>query len=355
MSDLENKKEDDFIEFIERTTSSINMDEEAQKENLSTILNNNTEFNEVKSKEIVEDISKTIDLIQDNFEDLQKAKDAGKSRSAWFKEQIDQTIEIYKIESPNELIAEIKDGLSESNTKIGTEVFGNEINISEPLLNPTYDDLNKTAIINDLHEEVKNNTLLGAIVFENGKIKIDDTHKEIQAVKEYFNAKLDSPTDKAFKKAVSTATVIAQAKDLVPKKIKDKSPDELAFIVDKGVTSAKVAYKVAKGELSPLDAVEYTIDRNMSALNSVITKTCTRVGGKIGGKVGASIGSVFGPVGTAAGAKIGTVVGKAAGYAVGKKIGEGVNKVAGAAKSVVSKGLAVVKEKAKSVWNWLTS
>ncbi|MCF8305494.1 MAG: hypothetical protein K9I71_08635 [Ignavibacteriales bacterium] len=355
MSDLENNKENGLIEFIEKTTSTINLDKATQNEHLSTILENNTEYDESTSKDIIDDISSTIDLIQDNFEDLQKAKDEGKSRTEWFKGKIDQTIEAYKIDDPKELISEIKEGLSESNTQIGVEVFGKEINISEPLLSTKYEDLNKTAIINNFQEEIKNNTLLGAIVFEKGSVKIDDTHKEIQAVKDYFNAKLDSPTDNAFKKAVSTATVIAQEKDLLPKQLKDKTPDEIAMIVDKGVTAAKVAYKLGNGELSPLDAVEYTIDRNVAVLNSAITRTCTRVGGAVGGKVGAAIGSIFGPAGTVAGAAIGTVVGKVGGYVVGKVIGEGVKKVANAVKSVCSAAWEGVKSVASSAWEGVKS
>lgn len=297
----------------------------------------------------------TIDLIQDNFDDLQKAKVEGKSRTEWLKGKIDQTIANYKIEKPDVLIAEIKDGLSNSNIKIGIEIFGEELNISEPLLNMKYDDLNKTALINNFQEEIKNNTLLSTILFEKGSIKIDGTHKEIKAVRDYFEEKLDSPTDKDFKKAISTATVIAQANDLLPKLLGDKSPEEIAMIVDKGVTAAKVAYKLGKGELSPLDAVEYTIDRNVAVLNSAITKTCTRVGGVIGGKVGAAIGSVFGPAGTIAGAAIGTVVGKVGGYIVGKFICEGVKKVASAVKSACSAAWEGVKSVASSVWSGITS
>ena len=155
MSDLENNKENGFIEFIEKTTSTINLDKVTQNENLSKILENNTEYDESTAKDIVDNISTTIDLIQDNFEDLQKAKDEGKSRTEWFKGKIDQTIETYKIDAPKELISEIKEGLSESNTQIGIEIFGNEIDIFEPLLNPEYNDLNKTAIVNDFQEEIK--------------------------------------------------------------------------------------------------------------------------------------------------------------------------------------------------------
>lgn len=349
MSDLEEQKENKFIGFIEETTNAISASGGQLNNELSKLLNNNTEYNEKQAKEIIEDISNTIDLVQNNYEELKKEKEEGKSRTEWLKEKIDNTIETYKIENKEELIAEIKKGLSDSNTKICTDIFGKEIDISEPLLNPEYDDLNKTAIISDFQEEIKNNTLLGAIVFENGSVGIDQTHKEIQAVKDYFNAQLDSPNDKAFKKAVSTATIIAQEKDLLPKQLKEKSADEIAILVDKGVTAAKVAYKLGKGEISPIDTIEYTIDRNVAILNSVITKFCTKTGGKIGEKVGSAIGSIFGSVGTFVGAKIGKVVGKVGGFFVGKVIGKGVKIVANAAKSVCSRAWNGVKSVASNV------
>ncbi|MBX2976242.1 MAG: hypothetical protein KF721_08910 [Ignavibacteriaceae bacterium] len=355
MNDFKNKKGNEFIDFIEKTTDVISDVESNFKNGLSNLVENNTGYNENQSKEIIEEISKTIDLIQNNFNDLRLAKDEGRSRIEWFKDKIDTTIKTYSIENTTELISEIKEGLSDSNKQIGLEIFGKEINISEPLLNPEYDDLNKTAIVNDFQEEIKNNTLLGAIVFEKGSIKLNETHKEIQAVKDYFNAQLDSPRDQAFKKAISTATVIAQENDLLPKQLKDKSPDEISMIVDKGVTAAKIAYKLGNGELSPLDAVEYTIDRNVAVLNSAITKTCTRVGGTVGGKVGAAIGSIFGPAGTVAGAAIGTVVGKVGGFIVGKVIGEGVKKVASAVKSAFSSAWEGVKSIASSAWEGVKS
>lgn len=355
MSDLENKKENGFVEFIEKASEVISGDAGMLNNDLGKVLQNNTRYDASQSLEIVGSIAKTIDMIQDNFEDLRQAKENGKSRTEWFREKIDETIETFKIQDSNHLISEIKDGLSSSNKQIGVEIFGKEINISEPLLSSDYSDLNKTAIINNFQEEIKNNTLLGSIVFEKGSVKIDETHREIKAVKDYFAAKLDSSSDKAFKKAVSTATLIAQEKDLLPKQLKDKSPDEIATIVDKGVTAAKIAYKLGNGELSPLDAVEYTIDRNVATLNSAITTTCTRYGGLVGGKVGGFIGSIFGPAGTVAGAAIGTVVGKVGGYVIGKVIGEGVKKVASAVKSACSAAWEGLKSVASSAWEGLKS
>ncbi len=195
---------------------------------------------------------------------------------------------------------------------------------------------------------------MGAITFEKSGLKFDKEHKEIKAVKEYFKEKLDSPKDKDFKKNVATATIIAKEKGLF-KPLNNKTSEEISMIVDKGVTAAKIAYKVGNGELSPIDAVEYTIDRNVAVLNSAIVKTTTQVDGKIGTKVGVAIGSVFGPAGAVSGAAIGNVVGKVAGYAVGKVIGEGVKKVATAVKSVAKKCWEGVKSVASSVWSGVKS
>lgn len=345
-------KENDFIKIIEQTTKNISRDSVIDQ--LSEIIEKETSLDLTEAKQTVNDISETINVIADNFHDLQISKENGKSRTEWLKGKLDETIDKFKIENTEEFISEVKDSLKESNTKIGIEVFGKEIDISKPLTNSKYDDLNKTAIVNDFQEEIKNNTLLGAVIFENGKLKIDGKHKEIKAVKEYFESKLDSPQDKAFKKAISTATVIGQKKGLLPKQISDNTPDEIAIIVDKGVTSAKVAYKLGNGELSPLDAVEYTIDRNVAILNSAITTTCTRTGGVFGGRIGAVIGSIFGPTGTVTGTLIGTVVGKVGGYVVGKVIGEGAKKVASAVKSVAKSAWEGVKSVASALnpFNW---
>lgn len=345
-------KENNFIKIIEQTTEQISSDNVIEK--LTEIVEKETSIDLTEAKQTVNDISDAIDTIADNFQDLQSAKENGKSRTEWLKGKLDETIDKYKIEDTEEFISEVKNSLTESNTKIGVEVFGKEIDISKPLTSSKYDDLNKTAIVNDLQNEIKNNTLLGAIVLENGKIKLDDTHKEIKAVKDYFEAELDSPQDKTFKKAVSTATVIGQKNGLLPKQMADKTPDEVAMIVDKGVTDAKVAYKLGNGELSPLDAVEYTIDRNVVILNSAITTKCTEAGGIIGGRIGGRIGSIFGHTGTVAGTVIGTVIGKVGGYKVGKAVGEGVRKFVNAAKNVCECVRSCVVGACNDVWDTVT-
>ena len=322
----------------------------------SVLLEN--EIEEKKVDEIIKDISSTIDLIDDNYQSLKKATDEGKSRSAWFKEKLEETIEKNKIEKPTELITEIKKGLENSNKGIIVDIFNTKVDLTEPLKNPEFKDVNKTAIVKNFQNEIKNNTLLGVITFEKSGLKFDKTHKEIKAVKDYFKENLDSPKDKEFKKNLSAVTIIAKEKGLF-EPLKNKTPKEISMIVDKGVTAAKVAYKVGNGELSPIDAVEYTIDRNVAVLNSATVIYTTTKGAVIGAKLGATIGSIFGPAGTIAGAAIGTVVGKVGGYVVGNLISTGVNKVATAAKSIAKKawegvksGVSSLLDAAKSLFSW---
>jgi len=253
MSEEIKKNEDVFIDIVEKTTEIISDKNYKFNENLSNLVEKETRFDYKKSKQTVDDISLTIDLIADNFDNLQNARKNGKTRTQWFQGKLDDTIHKYKIEKTGEFIGEIKDSLKDATSDIGKEIFGKNIDISKPLKNPMFKGLNKTAIVNDFQNEIKNNTLLGAIVFENSQIKIEQKHKEIKVVKDYFEAKLDSPLDLSFKKAIATATVIAQNKKILPKVILDKTPDEIAMIVDRGVTSAKIAYKLGKGELSPIE------------------------------------------------------------------------------------------------------
>ncbi len=342
---MENKS--DFIGIVEKTTQKVSDDN--LLESLSKTIQEETNIDIEKSKEIVDDIFKTIDLIDEYHQDLKQAKEQGKSRSEWLRGKIGEILQKYADNEKEKFIKEVKESLDKVNRDIGIEIFDKEINLSKPLKSYKYDNLNQKAIIDDFQNQIKNNTILGAVINEDGAFEVDIKHKEIEAVKKYFEAKLDSDYDKNFKKAIAVATDIAKDRDLLPPSMKDKSPEEIAIIVDKGVTSVKVAYKLAKGELNPIDAVEYTINRNTVILNSTIVTTTTKYGGLIGGKIGGFIGSVFGINGTIVGVQIGTIVGKSAGQKVGEFISKGVKKVASVAKSVANKTWKGIKSVASKL------
>ena len=332
---MQNKNE--IFDILKNTTdklSSLELNGELVK-----VVQEETGIDLDKAKQTIETISSTIDLIDKNYQDLKKAKESGKSRAEWLKEKLDEQIETYSSYDKNNLITQIKTALDSSNQELGKELFDEDLNLTKKLPNTNYDGLNKQIIIDDFQEQIKNNTLIGAIVYEDDNFKIDENHKEIEAVKKYYLEKLDSKYDIAFKKAASVAFDIAKEKDLLPNDLKNKTPEDIAMLVDKGLTSSKVAYKVANGELNQIDAVEYTIDRSVSMLNSVIVTTATKYGGQIGEKLGAKIGSIFGPAGTVAGAMAGKVVGKYAGKVVGEVINKGVKIVSNGLKAVANKAI----------------
>jgi len=347
------RNKNEFKDIVDESISTLST--ENLKENLAKTIENNTDLDLQKSEQLVTDISDTIELVDKNYKDLKVAKENGKTRTEWLQGKVDVVVQDLSSDAKNKFVQEIKTNLDISNNDMLREVFDETVDLSKEFSNSKYEDLNKKVIIDDFNRQLKDNTVLGAIINENGKFEIDTKHKEIKAVKEYFEAKLDSDYDKQFKTAVSVATEIAKNKDLLPPSLKDKTPEEISMIVDKGVTSAKVAFKLANGELNAMDAVEYTIDRNTAILNSAIVTATTKYGGIAGGRVGGFIGSIFGPAGTIAGTAIGTVVGKFAGNFVGGLINKGVKKIASVAKSVASSVVSGVKSVARSVGNAVSS
>jgi len=349
---MDNKK-NKFQELVDKSVNVLSTDN--LKENLAKTIENNTSLDTQKSKQLVEDISNTIELVDRNYQDLKQAKKDGKTRTQWLQNKVDVIVKDLSNEDKTNFTEEIKSNLDISNNSMLTDIFDEAIDLSKKLPNTKYEDLNKKIIIDDFNRQLKDNTVLGAIINESGTFEIDTKHKEIKAVKEYFEEKLDSEYDKKFKTAVAVATDIAKNNNLLPISLEDKTPEEISMIVDKGVTSAKVAYKLANGELNAMDAVEYTIDRNTAILNSAIVTATTKYGGVIGGKVGGFIGSIFGPIGTVTGTAIGTVVGKFAGNKIGGLINKGVKKVASVAKSVASSVVSGVKSVVSSVSNAVSS
>lgn len=327
------KDQNEMFDILKDTTDKLTSSELI--DDLAKVVSDKVGIELSDAKQTVKVISETIDNIDKSYKELKSAKEAGQNRIEWLRDKIDKQISAYLQDEKNHIVSEVKNALDSSSTDIGTELFGEDLKLTKQLPSLNYEGLNKQVIIDDFQEQIKNNTLLGAVVYEDGQFKIDENHKEIEAVKKYYEEQLDSKYDTTFKKAASVAFDIAKEKDLLPKKLKNKTPEDIAMLVDKGLTASKVAYKVANGELNQIDAVEYTIDRSVSMLNSIIVSTTTRYGGQAGEFIGSKIGSLFGPAGAVAGGVIGRVVGKYAGKVVGDVVNKGVKMVASGLKSVV--------------------
>jgi len=120
------------------------------------------------------------------------------------------------------------------------------------------DEFNRKALVKEIGDDIRESTIFGAISFEEGfKLRIDKEHEEVKALNDYFKSSFDSDVDKDVKKVVTTATVIAKEKGIVSGKYwENKTPSDIANIVDNTMTKAKIAYKVASGEFEPIDAID---------------------------------------------------------------------------------------------------
>ncbi|WP_409305733.1 hypothetical protein [Peribacillus sp. SCS-155] len=303
-----------------------------------------------EAKNLINEFSTTLEDIEQDFQSLLTAKKEGKSRSQWLQSNLDGILQQFQ-DKDNNLINSIKTGLSSSNNSLIKSIFEEDSIISIPLKDSQYEDLNKKAIIEDFLTDIKNNTLLSIVSFDKEKgVAFNKNHKELKILQDYFNERMDSPLDINVKKVATTGVLIANKKGYIPF-LKDKSIDEMAMIVDRGLTSAKIAYKIAKGEIDPINAVDYMIDRTTSTVKTAVTKVCRKAGGAIGSKVGGFVGSVFGPAGTVIGSKVGRIVGEVAGQAVGNCISKGIEKISTKAKEFVSNTWSSIKSATGNVFS----
>ena len=114
--------------------------------------------------------------------------------------------------------------------------------------------------------------------------------------------------------------------------------DAVASVIaaDKAVFTMQEVTAVAEGKKDEQDAVENLIDRAAVHVTTWVQQRCVQLCEKGGEKIGAAIGGIFGPAGAATGAKIG----KNVGHWVGEKL-----------KPVIQKGVEIIAEAAKGLWN----
>lgn len=159
-------------------------------------------------------------------------------------------------------------------------------------------------------------------------------------MQEFFNASLQSAGNVGLQVAVSGALVVA-AKSGWLKILQNTPAGQIANIAYIGLENAKCLYKLAKGELNPLETLD--------AMGNV---TCTAVGGLAGSVKGGVVGfALGGPVG----AFVGAVAGGIAGSAVGDVVYNGAKAVAKTAAKVVESAWEGTKSVVKSLANTLTS
>ncbi len=158
-------------------------------------------------------------------------------------------------------------------------------------------------------------------------------------MQEFFSSSLQSAGNVGVQVAVSGALVVA-AKSGWLKILQNTPAGQIANIAYIGLENAKCLYKLAKGELNPLEAVD--------AMGNV---TCTAVGGLAGSVKGGVVGfALGGPIG----AFVGAVAGGIAGSTVGDVVYAGAKAIAKIAAKVVESALEGAKSMATNVFNTLT-
>ncbi|MCB5271881.1 MAG: hypothetical protein LHW56_08560 [Candidatus Cloacimonetes bacterium] len=317
-----------------------------------------------KAESVARDISLAVDAIRLGYEAIQEYKSRGLSNGVWLRDTLDAATSSMQQEEKNLIIHSVKQAMALNNAEFTAMLTTGEVQGSwVPELGAgDFRGLEKTGIAQNLKEEIEANSLLGAISVEGFCQPPNIEYPQLDIVKEYFEARLDVQSDGDFKKVVAAGIEIAKEQGLLPEKLASWSTDELAAVVDKGLSGAKLAYKAAQGEIDVTDATDYLIDRSVSTVGTVVTTTCATYGTAAGGAIGGILGSLFGPAGTAFGTKIGSTIGRYAGKFVGDVVIKGVKKVARAAIGMVEKtwesgkrAASWVGDKVSAAWKWATS
>ncbi|QQZ28940.1 hypothetical protein HMY34_09330 [Thiothrix subterranea] len=305
-------------------------------------------------KATLADICDTIDAIDAAYQDIQAYKQKGLSLDIWLRDGLQAAVGHLPQAEQDQVADAVRTAMNANNHALLNTLSDGAAgtNQATDVVAKGFADLNKNVFGLELREDIKVNALLNAMALETIQVHGD---KENTAAAAYFASGLGDATDSNFKKVVVTAVEIAKKKQLLPDALSNVSTVEMAAIVDKGLTGVKVAHKLATGELDPIAAVEYLIDRTAARVKAVVDTTCRTVGNKVGATIGGMIGSIFGPVGTALGTAVGGYVGEQAGQKVADFVNKGVEKVASAAKAVVRSAGKTVSSAASSVWSGVKS
>lgn len=83
--------------------------------------------------------------------------------------------------------------------------------------------------------------------------------KEFKVVQEYLDLPMGDKKEVILKKAFATAVTIAKDKGVLPFEV--NSSEQIASLVDDGLTRMKVAYQTATGKMDVYQAVDALVDR----------------------------------------------------------------------------------------------
>ena len=299
-----------------------------------------------KAQEVHNEVNDYFERVDSNYKEIIQYKEKGLSRNKWFEEKLAH----YEQLSPGSA-NEITNAIGAAHQK---HLKNYDVESLQKPVTVPFASVGKRIIMNSLDKSISENTYITMLeteqLFSNTESQNGDP-----ATMRYFEETLDVPYDTSFKK-LGTATVLRVQESGKVKLLEDKSPTEIAAIVDRTYTTAKVGYKIAKGELKASNATDYLIDRSVARIEAIVHRKAKEYVGKLGMHIGAALGSYFGPIGAAIGGTVGKVIGEKAEKFVAEKVTGGIKKVASYAKekvdSIVNSIASTVSSVVGKIFSW---
>jgi hypothetical protein len=302
-------------------------------------------------KETSADIIDTVDALVENNRDLREYQQNGGSRESWLRNKLDIAVAAAPDREKEDVVRCFQQSIIKANKDVYEVCFQEKLpdELAESTMDVRLDDLSGAAVVKHLNKNIQHNALIGPIVLDEVfQIPGEYRDKGLQVVSDYLEADFQSPINSHIKKVAATAAIIARGKGVTA--LENIANDELTILASEGINRTKLAYKVACGEIDPVDAVDELIDNATAVASHVVVRKCQTLGANVGSAIGATVGSIFGPAGTATGALVGRFVGYVAGTVVGKVIHKGIKIVTEVCKRVVRGVGEKAKEIGKKIW-----
>lgn len=202
----------------------------------------------------------------------------------------------------------------------------------------TFNDYEVKQLAMGVGRQTANAALMGAAITTGFTIAEKVVSGEEITADEVIETALVSGADSGVKAAVSGALIIASEKGIITAIPKGTSANVIASIAFIAVENAKIAGKVANGELSATEGLSRMIDVTVAAVTGMAASFAASA------EIGAAVGLVLGPI---AGIVTGFVAGTV-GYIAGSKVGQVISK---GIKAIGKAAATVVKTVGKAVIN----
>lgn len=199
--------------------------------------------------------------------------------------------------------------------------------------------------LNENEEKMNIISAIEAVLLGNINADTIPSIKEFKCISEFLKSPLNAPNELPLKKIFATAVIAANRAGALPFQIPE-SPEEIASMIDDGLTRLKVAYKQQIGEFDIYETADTLVDK-MAARTITIAETAVEVGIPIVAKKLSTV--MYSNPYTAPLAPIVEYVLPYVAEPVKKIVCNGIKIVAEDTKSTIHKAIDFVKEKGEEI------